>query len=175
MKCGRQIFLLLKVLRTRKGGKCGTVGGRQKGLGEKVVIARSQTRREERGLSRSSGPGMGAQACGEELGTRKGSRGVTQTCSSLFRRCCPCWETRAAATTARSFLISLCFPPSQNRTIGVRIRGGGKKSPFVFFKSNSFCKQNKSSSPFPSLTPKVYPLSLLAFPFPSRLSERLCR
>lgn len=50
------------------------------------------------------------------------------------RRCCPCWETRAAATTARSFLISLCFPPSQNRTIGVRIRGGGKKSPFVFQK-----------------------------------------
>lgn len=50
------------------------------------------------------------------------------------RRCCPCWETRATATTARSFLTSLCSPPFQNRTIGVRVRGGGEKSPFVFKK-----------------------------------------
>lgn len=103
----------------------------------------------KRAPSRSSRPGMGAQGCGEELGTQKGSRDVTQTCSSLFRRCCPCWETRAAATTARSFLISLCFPPSQNRTIGVRIRGGGKKSPFVFQKQLFFV--NKIKVPLPSL------------------------
>lgn len=30
MKCDKQIFLLLKILRSRKEGKCGTVGGRQR-------------------------------------------------------------------------------------------------------------------------------------------------
>lgn len=68
MKCGRHIFLLLKVLRTRKGGKCGTVGGRQKGLGEKVVIARSQTRRGERGLRAGAlGQGWGRRDVGRSL------------------------------------------------------------------------------------------------------------
>lgn len=66
------------------------------------------------------------------------------------RRCCPCWETRAAATTARSFLISLCFPPSQNRTIGVRIRGGGKKVTVCFSKATLFVNKIKFLSlPFP--------------------------
>lgn len=51
----------------------------------------------------------------------------------------------------------------------------GEKSHHLFLKNKSFCKQNKSSSPFLSLTPNVYPLSLLAFPLPSCLSDVIYR
>lgn len=88
MKCGRQIFLPLKKKKNQKEEKCGTVGGRQLGDGEKGCgVMESHMlgeRKKESTWYSQEGAGQGGDAGECQVGTWSMEVMRCVTCINLF-------------------------------------------------------------------------------------------